>query len=47
LNRSTGDGAECDGVGVDAEVDDGVNGAVELKLARDSKRLVYLVLQQN
>jgi hypothetical protein len=45
LNRSAGDGAECDDVGVDVGVVDGVDGAVVLRLANDTKRLVYLVLQ--
>jgi hypothetical protein len=49
LKRSTGDGAECDvvgvGVGVGVGAVDGVDGAVVLWLANDAKRLVYLVLQ--
>jgi hypothetical protein len=45
LNRSTGDGAECDDVGVGVGAVDGVDGAVVLRLANDAKLLVYLVLQ--
>jgi hypothetical protein len=47
LNRSTGDGAECDDVGVDVGAADDVDGAGVLGLANDAKRLMYLVLQQN
>jgi hypothetical protein len=46
LNRSTGDGAECDDVGAEAD-DDGVGATGVLGLASDAKSLVYLLLQQN
>jgi hypothetical protein len=48
LNRSTGDGAVCDDVGVGAGTDDGVvDAAGVLRLANKAKCLVYLVLQRN
>jgi hypothetical protein len=40
LNRSTGDGAECDDVGVDVGAVDGVDGTGLLRLASDAS-LVY------
>jgi hypothetical protein len=46
LNSSTGEGAECDVVGVDVGAIDGADGAVLPRRASDAKRLVYLVLQQ-
>jgi hypothetical protein len=47
LNRSTGDGAECDDVGVDVGAGDGVDSPGFLRLASDAKHLVHLVLQRN
>jgi hypothetical protein len=41
VNRSTGDGAECDDVGVGVGAVDDVDGAAILRLANDAKRLVY------
>jgi hypothetical protein len=46
LNRSTGDGAECDDFCVGVGAVDGVDGAGILRLASDEKRLVYLVLHK-
>ena len=41
LNSSTGEGAECDVVGVDVGAVDGTDEAVVPRLASDAKRLVY------
>jgi hypothetical protein len=47
LNRSTGEGAECDVVGVDVGAFDGTGEVVVVvpRPASDAKRLVYVMLQ--
>jgi hypothetical protein len=40
LSRSTGDGTECDDVGVDVGAGDGVDGNGLLRLASDAKCLI-------
>jgi hypothetical protein len=40
FNRSTGDGAECDDIGVDFGAADDIDGSGVFRLANDAKRLM-------